>query len=244
VRAGFHSAFWLLMAIVLVGFGTSAPGAPLDPDRPDATRPSEVRAPSTATLEAYRSQPAYQYERHVDETESIGARLWRWFRETIIAPFMSERYSGITRLTLMFVVVVVVTLALVRLLRMDRTTVRSRRDPHGRRIEMAEVDIQERDFREETERAEREGDFRLAVRLRFLTVLRELDGRAMIVFSPDKTNRTYLREIRGGLGAELRKLVHLFEATWYGHYALSSDQYDEARDTFRRFHERGMEATV
>lgn len=71
----------------------------------------------------------------------------------------------------------------------------------------------------EAEKKALQGNFRLALRDLYLSLLLEMDKRQLIKYGSAKTNSEYLREIHGK-GAKLEgifsSLVKLFEYKWYG----------------------------
>ncbi|WP_276089470.1 DUF4129 domain-containing protein [Pedobacter sp. JY14-1] len=89
-------------------------------------------------------------------------------------------------------------------------------------------DIHLIDFNQEIHRAVNAGDYRLAVRMFYLRLLKQLSDRNEIIWSPDKTNRTYITEIQDtGRSARFKKLTQEFERAWYG-------EIDPAPGDFKR----------
>ena len=81
--------------------------------------------------------------------------------------------------------------------------------------------------------AERDQDFRLAIRYYYILVLKTLSLKKLIIFEDDKTNSEYLNEI-----AHLKFSNHfaytsyLYNYIWYGEFPLSTDQYNIAKQSF------------
>lgn len=92
--------------------------------------------------------------------------------------------------------------------------------------------IHELDFAEQLRLAEEAGNRRLAVRLGYLALLKQLSDRDLIAWQPDKTNRTYVGELasqRPALRPPFAELTRQFEYVWYGELPLSPAQYAEVR---------------
>lgn len=76
-------------------------------------------------------------------------------------------------------------------------------------------------------------DFRLATRIKFLTMLQQLQNKQKIVWKPNKTNRAYSAELADGyLGVPFKELSSIFERIWYGHKEVEEGQYIEIRTQF------------
>ena len=71
------------------------------------------------------------------------------------------------------------------------------------------------------------GEYRLALRAHYFSMLAALAERGDIRVGRSKSNRDYLREAgrkrRGALEALLRENLAAFERSWYGHHAVAPD---------------------
>jgi len=89
------------------------------------------------------------------------------------------------------------------------------------------------DIKSLIDKAEKEQDFRLAIRYYYILVLKTLSLKKLIIFEDDKTNAEYLNEI-----AHLKFSNHfayasyLYNYIWYGEFPLSTDQYNIAKQSF------------
>lgn len=97
-------------------------------------------------------------------------------------------------------------------------------------------DIQEMDFdkiiAEEVERR----NFRKAVRLYFLKVIKELDQHQLISWKLDKTNTDYLRELKNGTyHQKFAELIRLYEYIWYGDFKLDETNFLTVIQKFNQF---------
>jgi len=79
------------------------------------------------------------------------------------------------------------------------------------------------------------GNYRLAVRLYFLGLLKKLNEGGFIVWKKDKTNRDYLTELyaKAFHYDDVRKLTLAYEQVWYGDHAIPVDVYHQLRDDFK-----------
>jgi hypothetical protein len=104
----------------------------------------------------------------------------------------------------------------------------ARRNPLA--YDTAAENIHEVDFRTRIAEAEDAGNFRLAVRLGYLEVLKHLTDNGLIQWQPDKTNHTYVAELAAGpVRDAFRGATREFEYVWYGELRLNRALYQQAR---------------
>lgn len=71
-----------------------------------------------------------------------------------------------------------------------------------------------------------QGNYALAVRLYYLQIIKNLSEQNAIKWSREKTNRDYLREMRGHRLAEpFREVTRIYERVWYGNQTLTAGEY-------------------
>lgn len=77
-------------------------------------------------------------------------------------------------------------------------------------------------------------NYRLAFRLRYLQLLKQLEAAQLIRYENEKTNSTYLAELTGhvNLYPLFQALSKKFDAVWYGHKPMNQLAYDEMSTYF------------
>jgi len=69
-------------------------------------------------------------------------------------------------------------------------------------------------------------DYRLAIRIKFLMVIKSLTEQEIIDWKPYKTNRTYAKELnKTAFKPEFLRLTNVFEHIWYGISSIEEEQY-------------------
>lgn len=93
--------------------------------------------------------------------------------------------------------------------------------------EDAVENIEEVDIASLLDRALKEGDLRMAVRLYYLSLLKRLHALEIIDWKKDKTNRDYLSELfaKNFYFSQVRRLTILYEAVWYGERDISATSF-------------------
>lgn len=97
-------------------------------------------------------------------------------------------------------------------------------------------DIENVDLKSMFNNSVKQEDYRLALRLKFLVILQKLSSQQIIKWKPDKTNRTYSREIQNNdLQRDFTSVVQIFEKIWYGLFEIDKRSFTVFNDTFEKF---------
>lgn len=88
--------------------------------------------------------------------------------------------------------------------------------------------------------AKRDRNFRLAIRLYYLGILKKLHGRGVIGWKKDKTNRDYLAELyaKDFHYGEMRRLTLLYEAVWYGEHTPGAESFESLTERFETMYRK------
>ncbi len=79
-------------------------------------------------------------------------------------------------------------------------------------------------------------DYRLAIRVYFLIVIKTLSDKDWIKWKKEKTNRAYLNEMRNNKDFEtFRQLTLAFERIWYGNLSIQESQYQQLHQYYEQF---------
>lgn len=82
-------------------------------------------------------------------------------------------------------------------------------------------------------KAERDNDYRLAIRYYYLLVLKTLTLKKIITFEDDKTNAEYLNELNTKpFSDNFAYVSYLYNYIWYGKFAVNVEQYNNAKHNF------------
>ena len=78
--------------------------------------------------------------------------------------------------------------------------------------------------------AELKNDFNLSIRYLYLQSLKKLADSELIIFSPDKTNNLYVKELSGrSYQEEFAFLTLNYEYVWYGRFAIDITQVSKIK---------------
>lgn len=103
-------------------------------------------------------------------------------------------------------------------------------------VERIEENLEAYDLDHYIARALEAGRYDLAIRLRYLSVLKALAGRQLIRWKKDKTNRDYLAELTESPHKRaFRHITNIFEQVWYGQHPVSAAEYRRLEPEFLVF---------
>ncbi|MEX1240120.1 MAG: DUF4129 domain-containing protein [Cyclobacteriaceae bacterium] len=107
-------------------------------------------------------------------------------------------------------------------------------------IENGVDNIEDVDIQALLEQARAERNFRVAVRLYYLGLLKKLHELNVIVWKKDKTNRDYLSELfaRDFYFEDVRVLTHSYEAVWYGQHSLAPETFRKLSTQFESIYQK------
>ncbi|MDQ2770637.1 MAG: DUF4129 domain-containing protein, partial [Bacteroidota bacterium] len=201
-----------------------------------------LRLPDEARLRELRGRRAFQYAEDARAPEqSAWDAFWARVREAIGEWLGSRSYNGFWRWIFYALFVGAAVFIVLRLLEIDFTALLGRAP---RRTSLAydttAENIHEVDFATRLAEAEAAGNWRLAVRLGYLQLLKALADGGLIAWQPDKTNHAYLAELpaTGSLRGAFREATRQFEYVWYGELTLSAPLYAEVRAGHRALREQ------
>jgi hypothetical protein len=231
----------LVLALGLALSASPASRAQAPPAIAPATSVS-LRQPSAATarLDELRRQHAFDYREQAqpeqEEGNSAWSRFWGHFFRWLLRKFTwvsTYTYEGFWRWVIYGLLAAAVVFVVLKLLQVDITRAFGRAPRRAALdYETLSENIHELDFPTQLREAEEAGNLRLAVRLGYLALLKQLSDNSLIDWQPDKTNQAYLRELasqRPALRPPFAELTRQFEYVWYGELPLTTAQYAEVR---------------
>lgn len=96
-----------------------------------------------------------------------------------------------------------------------------------------EENLPEADVETPLERAKREKNYKVAIRLYYLLLLQKLSDKKYIKWSKEKTNRNYITELRANnFIEEFRGVTILYEKAWFGKDDVHSTEFENIEPFF------------
>lgn len=90
-------------------------------------------------------------------------------------------------------------------------------------------------YPQEIHKAIQQNNYRLAVRLHYLQLLKTLAARSVLRYQQDKTNLDYLQQLYKTPYYDLFfQVTRHYEYSWYGHFDVTADAYRMIREDFEK----------
>ena len=91
-------------------------------------------------------------------------------------------------------------------------------------------------YQREIDKSVNAGNYRLAVRLMFLRLLKNLSDKNIIQYKPDNTNLDYLMQMRAGnMYGDFFRLTRNYEYCWYGQFQPDKGKFEVIKKDFDSF---------
>ena len=231
--------FLLFIAPALASTGDKTPQAKHGPLtlQTDTTQVN-TRQFSSKKMQDLAKDPELQYERTDAPGRSFWSLFWNWlwnklFQKVFSSPesgsFFYYLFVGLGVVFLIYLLLKVTGIDVVQVLQGQSKSVTL---PYTESLE----NIHEIDFESEMEEAVRVRNFRLAVRLLYLSCLKQLNDQNIIRWQTEKTNNAYINEIpEGARKQSFRLLTRQFEYVWYGDFSIDQDSFQNIQSLFQQF---------
>ncbi|WP_461453474.1 DUF4129 domain-containing protein [Mucilaginibacter sp.] len=214
----------------------------VDSFRMDTTAKLNLQNFNTDSLNKYRNNPDFQYD---DNTKKAGLswweRLWLWFW-TLIEKLFNSGSSAMPSLPFMKYVIWALALGLLifMIVKMAGLNIANifNRMPKNIQVPYSESleNIHQITFEEEIEKALNQHNYRLAIRLLYLSTLKQLNDRQLIEWQLEKTNSAYLIELKDANQKQtFGILTRQFEYVWYGDFPVDAQLYQNINTLFHDF---------
>ena len=103
-------------------------------------------------------------------------------------------------------------------------------------IEEIEEKMHELDLEILLKEALQDKNYRIALRINFLIIIKMLSQRGYIIWAKEKTNWEYHSEVKDkNLSSLFRDIIVSFEPVWYGEHQLTEEQFNAVSPTYENF---------
>jgi hypothetical protein len=238
----------LMQAVVFAqdSSGQPSPDAPSDETLP-ATDSSDATSDGifadTASFRAIPDSVVNQLKRNKDFAYANDPEFWKEERnrlnndellnpkDTWLDKLVAKTWFRRLMLALM---VCLLVFAVVKIALSNRMMLR--RGPRQYNLNEDDAALQKEDLDKLVAQAEQAGNFRLAVRYRYMKALQQMDARGIIQLDAKSTNWDYVnRLINHPLKKQFLLLTRAYEYVWYGEFPLNGDQYQYLKTEFGHY---------
>lgn len=239
--------------VLLVLLGYMFVGVPVAAQDTDTSLPYDdsavtLRTPPGDLPARYHDNPAFQYEDRASASEAESPsfiedwidRFNEWMGRSSIEE--SSRLSRVIDIVLWMVIIGLVGWFILQAFRMKGTTPWARSPSAWPEEDDASVKDTQITYLERAQHAHQTGAVREAVRWYYRAVLHALERADLITYTPEKTNRAYIRDVHAHndetLADDVAHVARTFEYVWYGRFDISEREVDAVQDAVERVHHR------
>jgi hypothetical protein len=171
-----------------------------------------------------------------DETEEVDEQL-QSDSSGSISDWLTDIFtSPAGKLLSILVIILVLAFAITRIM-ISRGSGRNKKVIPLAEVSLADIEenLEESDLDRFLRLALETGDYKTAIRILYLGVIRRLHEMTWIKWKKDKNN-DYLGEMRGRNGfRQFRELTLAYEVVWYGDTDINDDEYRKLDTVFRQY---------
>lgn len=188
-------------------------------------------------LQQWKDSRDFQYQKN--PIPEIG--LWERFKEWL-AHLWYEMMSTRTGANTFWTVVILLSIAIIVFFvwkYKGANGMWSKSDKGNISLEsLQEENIHEINFEEKIAQAISAGKYRLAIRLRYLYILKILDDKGIIKWQAGKTNYDYILEVRATSSEEtytlFKQISIAFDFAWYGEHDATAEDDENVKSIFEK----------
>lgn len=151
----------------------------------------------------------------------------------------SDSQSGSFQTVLWIILFVVFAAGLLWYLMSNRVGLFSKKDvaiAGNKQDSLSVEDIYAINYQKELTRAEAAGNYRLAIRLMFLKLLKNMSEKKVIRYQQDKTNFDYLSQLQQTKYYNgFFRVTRFYEYSWYGNFEVQPSVYERVKNDFNQF---------
>lgn len=227
-----HAVALFIMLFIPFSSFAQAGDKPLQYDTSSITH----RHFSESSINKYKDDSDFDYERKMVKPESFLSRFWRWFWNLYDDLTSTPAGRTIKDIFLWALFISALAFFVYKVYKTNRVALFSANPQMKNTYTIGEENIHEINFESAITDAENEGNYRLAVRLYYLKNLKLLTDKELIDWQLNKTNTDYIRELANtNYYEDFQKSTRAFEYAWYGNMPVSKEEYEIIKDQFITF---------
>jgi hypothetical protein len=197
----------------------------------------DIKVPPSAELQKMLSDEDYIYDRVGPAPKTPWERFKEWFWRMVDDLFDSNGGKiGLGILKYLLIVAAIVLIIFLLIKNDIRALFYGKSASIAIDFKEFEEDIHSINFQELIAKAIQNKDYRKAIRLHFLKLLKELTDKNLIKWQIDKTNNDYTIELaKSKYSNQFNELALLYEYIWYGDFELNEESFKSTVSKFNAF---------
>ncbi|MBN2745744.1 MAG: hypothetical protein JXR34_03385, partial [Bacteroidales bacterium] len=189
-------------------------------------------------MEKYRKDADFQYYKYSENQKDIYDAYRSKLFQILKGIFGNKAAANLLSNIHYFILLIAVLLVALYVGRLSTEGVfqKSNAVHHGKGVQITSTNNSvNQDLKSQMEEAMKNADFKLALRLQFISLLRSLHQNKIIQWESYKTNYDYYFEIKdAGIKQIFREIAYVYEHVWYGGRSVSQDMVNETEQKLKR----------
>lgn len=196
----------------------------------------DLRLPDSLSIQKYAKDKDFIYFDDPKATMTLWEKFIAWIKSQSQLLFQTDTYNTTIDIIIYLLIGLAVIVILYGIFKPDIRNIFFTNDRKSIKYSEEIEDINVIDFDKLIEDAVEKGNYRFAVRLNYLKVLKLLADRGIISWRIEKTNREFVREIKlKQIKSAFENITSNFELIWYGGLTIEADSYNEIKESFTSF---------
>jgi hypothetical protein len=199
-----------------------------------------VRNFDQQALTKYSRQPEFIYDQVAPIRDTLWFRFWRGFWNLMSKIFSGSIAGNLIKYLILALLTGIVIYLILKVGGLEFKIFSGKSKSMEVPYDESTENIHEINFEEEIQKALDHFNYRLAVRLFYLRALKLLNDQELIHWQPEKTNQTYVNELKDiEKQSQFALLTREFEYVWYGDFSIEKEGFIRIQEDFQRFNHKG-----
>jgi hypothetical protein len=195
-----------------------------------------VRNFDQQALSNYAKQSEFIYNQVAPKQDTFWSRFWRGFWDMMSKIFSGGIAGDLIKYAILALFTGIVIYLILKIEGLEFKVFSGKSKSMDVPFDESTENIHEINFEEEIQKALDNFNYRLAVRLFYLRALKNLSDQELIHWQPEKTNQTYVNELKDvEKQNQFALLTREFEYVWYGDFYIEKEGFIRIQDNFQRF---------